>query len=143
MALGDVAAVLLSAQQLADFTRGYALGLLWACTTDDAGGSVDPYGWQSPDRDWALYAFDGAGQLRVMADAGAFVAAHREDLALFSALTRTGWDAAGHDLALTRGGHRAGFWSRGAGDVGDRLSVAARALGEVRGEVCGGVVSLV
>jgi hypothetical protein len=38
---------------------------------------------------------------------------------------------AGHDFWLTRNGHGAGFWDRGLGDIGDRLSVAARAFGEV------------
>lgn len=37
---------------------------------------------------------------------------------------------AGHDLLLTRNRHGAGFWDRGLGDRGERLSEAARALGE-------------
>lgn len=35
----------------------------------------------------------------------------------------------GHDFYLTRNGHGAGFWDRGLGDVGDRLSEAARVYG--------------
>ena len=41
-----------------------------------------------------------------------------------------GWEAAGHDFALTRNGHGAGFWDRGYGDVGTFLSDAARTFGE-------------
>lgn len=37
----------------------------------------------------------------------------------------------GHDLWLTRNGHGAGFWDRGLGELGDRLSEAARLLGGV------------
>lgn len=37
---------------------------------------------------------------------------------------------AGHDLWLTRNGHGTGFWDRDLGDVGDRLSEAAKKLGE-------------
>lgn len=37
---------------------------------------------------------------------------------------------AGHDLWLTRNGHGAGFWDRDLGEVGDRLSAAAKKLGE-------------
>jgi hypothetical protein len=37
----------------------------------------------------------------------------------------------GHDFWLTRNGHGAGFWDRGYGAVGDRLSEAARPYGEV------------
>ena len=36
----------------------------------------------------------------------------------------------GHDLWLTRNGHGAGFWDRGLGDVGDKLSDIARNMGE-------------
>lgn len=36
----------------------------------------------------------------------------------------------GHDLWLTRGRHGAGFWDRGYGDAGDRLSEACRPYGE-------------
>lgn len=36
----------------------------------------------------------------------------------------------GHDFWLTRNGHGTGFWDRGLGAVGDRLSVAAHAYGE-------------
>ena len=36
----------------------------------------------------------------------------------------------GHDFMLTRNGHGAGFWDRGLGDLGDRLTAAAKAYGE-------------
>jgi hypothetical protein len=35
----------------------------------------------------------------------------------------------GHDLLLTRNGHGAGFWDRGLGELGERLSMWARSLG--------------
>lgn len=38
---------------------------------------------------------------------------------------------AGHDFWLTRCGHGCGFWDRDLGELGDRLSDAARAFGEV------------
>lgn len=40
------------------------------------------------------------------------------------------YEHAGHDFALTRNGHGAGFWDRGLGDVGDYLSDAAHMRGE-------------
>jgi hypothetical protein len=43
--------------------------------------------------------------------------------------TRTAEDF-GHDFALTRNGHGAGFWDRGLGDLGDRWSDRARAYGD-------------
>ncbi len=41
------------------------------------------------------------------------------------------WDAgqAGHDLWLTRNCHGTGFWDRGKGEAGNRLSVSAEKLG--------------
>ena len=39
------------------------------------------------------------------------------------------WECAGHDFYLTRCGHGAGFWDRGLGELGDRLSKASKAYG--------------
>lgn len=36
----------------------------------------------------------------------------------------------GHDLCLTRNGHGTGFWDRGYGAKGERLTVCAQSLGE-------------
>ena len=36
----------------------------------------------------------------------------------------------GHDLWLTRNGHGAGFWDRGLGEIGEKLSEIARNMGE-------------
>lgn len=41
---------------------------------------------------------------------------------------------AGHDLILTANGHGAGFWDRGLGRAGERLTTAAHALGEFDAE---------
>ena len=46
-------------------------------------------------------------------------------------LTLRGAESFGHDLWLTRNGHGAGYWDRGLGALGERLSSAARSLGEV------------
>lgn len=35
----------------------------------------------------------------------------------------------GHDFALTRNWHGAGFWDRGDGDIGDILTAASKVLG--------------
>jgi hypothetical protein len=43
------------------------------------------------------------------------------------------WDASqfGHDFYLTRCGHGAGFWDRGKGEVGERLTDLCRPYGSV------------
>lgn len=38
---------------------------------------------------------------------------------------------AGNDFWLTRNGHGAGFWDRGMGDIGERLTDAAKVYGGV------------
>ena len=40
-----------------------------------------------------------------------------------------GEEQIGHDFALTRNGHGAGFWDRGDGDIGDILTAASKVLG--------------
>jgi hypothetical protein len=40
-------------------------------------------------------------------------------------------EAFGHDFWLTRNGHGAGFWDRGLGALGDRLTDASKPYGEV------------
>lgn len=41
------------------------------------------------------------------------------------------WSQAGHDFALTRNHHGAGFWDRGIGEIGDTLTEACQSLGSV------------
>lgn len=41
----------------------------------------------------------------------------------------TGPEYAGHDFWLTRNGHGAGFWDRGLGEVGNKLTQAAKVYG--------------
>ena len=43
----------------------------------------------------------------------------------------TASDCAGHDFWLTRCGHGAGFWDRGIGETGNRLTDAAEKFGNV------------
>ena len=64
-----------------------------------------------------------------------FIAANAADLIAYAETIHTTdgdtpWAWAGHDFALTRNGHGAGFWDRGLGDLGDRLADAARVYGE-------------
>ena len=37
----------------------------------------------------------------------------------------------GHDFCLTRNGHGAGFWDRGLGELGDRLTAACKPYGSI------------
>lgn len=62
-----------------------------------------------------------------------FIKANAADLAHYAHFMAneqwSGDEMAGHDFWLTRNGHGAGFWDRGLGELGDRLSAAAKAYG--------------
>lgn len=65
-------------------------------------------------------------------DCKTFIEAHAIDLEAYTEfLSEQGatdgsdpWAQAGHDFWLNRNGHGAGFWSRGAGELGERLASA-------------------
>lgn len=124
--------LLLTDDALDVFTHGYCVAMLWANTrvaTDEDGViDVDPQWWQGPGL-WGIEAFAPEDRDNIRAVCRAFV---ETNLALLSdpAVQERGWEAAGHDFALTRNGHGAGFWDRGYGDVGQRLTEAAQAHGE-------------
>lgn len=113
------------------FTHGYCVAMLWANTrvaTDEDGViDVDPAWWQGPGL-WGIEAFAPEDRDNIRAVCRAFCEANYAWLTDPLVAAR-GWEAAGHDFALTRNGHGAGFWDRGYGDVGQRLTEAAHVYG--------------
>jgi hypothetical protein len=125
----------------------YAIAALWSstddrCTRDDLteGERCD----DNPERDSADYCDpcrSGGGKpldaLFNVSDIDAnTMAEFRTDCAAFyescaDDLTDMSAEQTGHDFWLTRNGHGAGFWDRGLGERGDRLSAMARPYGEV------------
>lgn len=69
--------------------------------------------------------FDPAVRESLRTELGAFIDANSDDLAGLD------YSQIGHDFILTRNHHGAGFWDRGLGDAGDRLTDAAHAYGEI------------
>lgn len=99
------------------FTRGYVEAAMWTLTNDN-GESLDDLGLHDIAEDTLAQA---------EADCRAFQTANQADL------DATGADDAqhGHDFWLTRNRHGAGFWDRGYGHSGRRLTNAAHAAGNV------------
>ncbi len=102
------------ATKLDEFTRTYLEAALWS-STDDDGEPLD-----------GLYTADDLAAdcvRQAVEDCTAFQADNADDLA--------GIDAgqAGHDFWLTRNRHGAGYWDRGLGAVGTRLTDAAHVYG--------------
>lgn len=79
-----------------------------------------------------IHEFSNGSKMRAERDCIAFVSENFTDIhdALHHPQVPYDWENVGHDLWLTRQGHGAGFWDRGLGDVGERLSEAARKMGE-------------
>jgi hypothetical protein len=112
----------MSADNLDTFTRAYIECALWS-STDDSGEPLDS-GRDADDLAPATLA-------DMEEDCRQFQEANAELLA--QAYERDGYDTAraGHDFWLTRNHHGAGFWDRGLGDIGTRLTELAHAWGSV------------
>mgnify|MGYP004462551343 FL=1 len=110
-----------------DFTRGYITAALWSSTGDD-GEPLD-----------AIHAPEDLPQetrATMESDCRKFFEQCNDDLweykdkrAIPIDAEFTVADCAGHDFWLTRCGHGAGFWDRGLGELGERLTVAAEKFG--------------
>lgn len=107
----------MSAPKLSEFVQGYLTCALWS-STDDNGESLD-----------SVYGLDDIAASSITSaveECVDFQAAYAADLA------QAGDDSQnGHDFWLTRNRHGAGFWDRGYGDAGKRLTEAAHTYGEM------------
>jgi hypothetical protein len=104
--------------RIAGFTEAntaYLTCALWS-STDDDGDPLDVYDTDDIDPDT---------RARMAADLAAFMEANADDLAGIPP------EQIGHDFWLTRNRHGAGFWDRGLGERGTRLTDAAHVYGEV------------
>lgn len=111
---------------LDQFNRAYIVAALWSSTDDDGNPLDDVFG---PDD----ISPDTLGTMRD--DCADFIGSNGPALAEYAARMRceqwSAEDRAGHDFWLTRNGHGAGFWDRGLGELGDRLTAAAKVYGSV------------
>lgn len=110
----------------AKFLEAYADAILWAnAYRENEDGDIVP-AELSPSQ----IADPENRSLVVLEDANAFWDVERKFLHKMN--KRYGADDAqhGHDFALTRNGHGAGFWDRGYGEAGDYLTKQAHAYGE-------------
>lgn len=123
------------------FTRGYIDAALWSSTAlgspEEQEADPDHQGTFDSSFESCGYGIDDLSPellASVLEDCADFQTAQAEDLTLayerYRCLDGLTWEEyAGHDFWLTRNGHGAGFWDRGLGEVGDRLSEAAKVYG--------------
>lgn len=107
------------------FTRAYLECALWTSDPNPTSGE-----WCEHD-DWTIANIHPDSLARALADCAAFQLAHAADLSELNVLYHADASQHGHDFLLTRCGHGAGFWDRGYGDIGRRLTDAAHAWGSV------------
>jgi len=93
------------------FVAEYLETAEWTDCSEDSPENHNAEGWSQAAIDCAKI------------DCEDFRTANAADLAAYE--KATGWSGA-TDFWLTRNGHGAGFWDRGLGDLGKRLSTAAK-----------------
>jgi hypothetical protein len=83
--------------------------------------SMESFGFTADD-------LDEAAGCEIREDCESFLSAMRDDLTLYR--EQRSLRNAGHDFWLTRNGHGAGFWDRGLGALGERLTEMAKPYGD-------------
>ncbi len=112
--------------KLDDFTKGYIECALWS-TNDNS----DPSGGEPLYKNYDISDLSEKSLAEIIAECADFQQAQAEDLALAYELYTGTSDGAsaeawgGHNFWLTKNGHGTGWWDRGLGKVGDRLTEAA------------------
>lgn len=103
------------------FVQAYIEAALWSSMdwADEAGGEPLDANYGSEDLDPETLA-------RIREDCADFYAANEQDLAEWGDDSQ-----AGHDFWLTRNHHGAGFWDRGRGALGQRLTKASQVYGSI------------
>lgn len=112
-----------------DFFRAYVACALWSSTDES-----DESGGEPLDKNYGYEDIAPETLARMRADCDTFFVNNAADLALYvDAMSRraewTNTARAGHDFWLTRNGHGVGFWDRGLGELGERLSRACYPFG--------------
>lgn len=104
-------------EQIKEAIDNYLQAALFTAT-DEKEETLEGYG----------YAWSEAAQKLAREEVTDFVIQNAEDCKAFVDTGRP-WAQVGIDFSLTRNGHGAGFWDRGAGEVGQALTDAAHAWG--------------
>lgn len=123
----------ITVEQLDEMTHHALITALWV-GLDYTGDLDDPV---SMDDRYDVEDVSPEARADIRDRLASIVANHWEDVSAYLSTTddaaRHGYSRESlfaHDYVLTCNGHGAGFWDRGLGDLGDRLSDAAQADGE-------------
>ena len=105
------------------FTQAYMEAALWTSTDEST-----PQGGEPMDRNYSIDDIAEETRERMQRDCTAFQNANV--IPEYHHGECTDEEMAGHDFWLTRNGHGAGFWDRGLGEIGERLTEASKGYGE-------------
>lgn len=116
----------LEADEVTEIVASAIATLLWSEVdwADENGGEPLDANYDASD-----VAEESVSALR--SELVAFYDANRSDIAA----TGADFGRTAHDFILTRNGHGAGFWDRGYGAVGDKLTMAAKSYGTLNAYV--------
>lgn len=105
---------------------GYIECALWSSVdlTSDEDGTCHEF---LDQRGLTVLDLDPDAFQAMRADCAAFIELAGDDIALY--LEQRASEHLGHDFWLTRAGHGTGFWDRGLGALGDRLTAHAKTFG--------------
>ena len=109
----------MSEPTLDTFTRAYLECALWTSDPDPGSGEWVESDW------WNIDAIDPDSLARAIEDCRQFQVDNRELLDEVNDTFHADDAQHGHDFFLTRQGHGAGFWDRGYGELGEKLTDAA------------------
>ena len=111
---------------LPEMVKHYAIAALWS-TNDDSDTET---GGAPMDTNYTIDDISAATMAEMQADCADFTKNNQADLLLYCEKMAHGeWSGeamAGQDFWLTRNRHGAGFWDRGLGELGQRLTRAAQ-----------------
>ena len=103
-------------RNLDTFTEHYLICALWSSTDDDSLPLDDNYGIEDMSEQTINQAIEDCKDFRVLA-------------AKELAESKQSDEQNSHDFWLTRNGHGTGFWDRGLGEVGRKLTDLAKTYG--------------
>jgi len=97
---------------------------LWAATN----AALECLEWtehNEESNDLDGFYFDDESKALIHEELSHFITENSEDLHGLE------YSQIGHDFILTRNGHGAGFWDRGLGEAGERLTAATKLYGSI------------
>lgn len=129
----------LTKREAREFIRQYLVTALWSShdyRSEPDSDSYDPDAGECMDDSYEPDDLLPACRAEVRADVFSFIR-QCNDAGIDLRAVSPDLDQHAHDLWLTRCGHGAGFWDRGYGSVGDKLSDIARMMGNLDCLDCG------